>query len=103
MSHDTTRPARPAHRHNQAMAAFAVELAKGIGNAFPRADRLELVSYLVTWAVADLAQTTRWPDLRRQINDTLAGSVAAGLDVGLGLAGHTCIVDSAPPYTRPPQ
>lgn len=98
---DLLRPEDLARVHPRPdLATFAVELSKGIMGRYSPQDHLELVAYLVTFAVARLASRTPWPALRTLINGALGQAVASGLDVGLGLPGHGCIVDSRPPYER---
>ena len=82
---------------NPALALFAHALCTGISDKIPPADRLELVSYLVTWAIAERATRESWPILRARINEILGSAVASGLDVGLSMPGHTARVDSLPP------
>ncbi len=84
-------------RGQAALSVFARELCVGIANKLPPDLHLELVSFLVTWAVAERAQHLPWPALRRELNDTIGSSVAAGLDVGYAIPGHTALLDTKPP------
>src|SRR5260370_28067751 len=84
-------------RGQAALSVFARELCVGIANKLPPDLHLELVSFLVTWAVAERAQPLPWPALPRELNDTIGSSVAAGLDAGYAIPAHTSLRDTKPP------
>src|SRR5260370_37056046 len=84
-------------RGQAALSVFARELCVGIANKLPPDLHLELVSFLVTWAVAERAQHLPWPALRRELNDTIGSSVPAGPDVRYASPGPTALPDTRPP------